>query len=488
MKIKNIIHSLKFKMLLVTLASIILAVGIFMGSFILGNFLVWKYYLDDNMVQKRVNQYIGDFQEYVTANRLFTTDMNRINAWVSSSRYMELVIYKDSQLIYSPEWFEKVTEASTGNVTEETSGYTSADSTQNVSEMPTGSQKPNYGEGRDFRDYLNEDSRKEYENTLSDILDGNRELSPVVFTDGTLLVTVVDYSENLMHSGVIILSFALAFTVLMIVMMIAFSKLTMRITRLAANVKMVERGDMGIPIYSKGKDEIATLASDINSMRKSIVSNMSKEREAWEANAELITAMSHDIRTPLTVMMGYLDLMELQCDDETMAEYLNTCRENAVKLKKLSDDMFRYFLVFGRKELDLELCKYPAQSVVHHMLDEHIILLEEQGYVTVKESDDADGEICVDLINLGRVVDNIFSNIRKYADKDKPVKFSVYVSDGRLNIKVENFVTQAPIVESNEIGLKTCHKIMEQMGGEFVSQRNDNTFIATVSLPISKND
>lgn len=475
-------------MLLVTLLSIALAAGIFIGSFVLGNFLVWKYYLDDNMVQERADQYISSFQKYVTDNRLFTTDMSRINAWVSSSRYMELVIYKDSQLIYSPGWFEKETGTMIDGDTELTSGYPSENGTGNEPEKNTELQKPSYGEGRDFLDYLNEDARREYERILSDILDGNRELSPVVFTDGTLLVTVVDYSENLMHSGVVIISSTLAFSVLMIIMMIAFSKLTVRITRLAANVKMVEQGEINVPIYSKGKDEIATLASDINGMRVSIVSNMSKEREAWEANAGLITAMSHDIRTPLTVMMGYLDLIKLQCDDEAITEYIDVCRENAEKLKKLSDDMFRYFLVFGRRELQLDMAKYSAQSVIHHMLDEHIILLEEQGYTTVKASDNVDGEIYADVINLGRVIDNIFSNIRKYADMKKPVKFNIYVSDGKLNIRAENYVTDAPAVESNEIGLKTCHKIMEQMGGEFASQRKDDTFAAIVSLPVTKNN
>lgn len=470
-------------MLIVTILSLAFAVGVFAASYTLGNFLVWKYYLDDKMVEERSKDYIEDFQQYVVDNKLFTTDMDKITSW-RQSRYMELVIYKDSELIYSPEWFDgndpKPTEAVTETVTEAASGDDMI--TEGASEKP----EYNYGEGRDFRDYLNEETRKEYEKTLADILEGNRELSAVVFKDGTLLVTVVDYSENLMQSGVVIISFLLAFVVITVIMMIAFSKLTLRITRLALNVKRVEHGAVDIPIYSKGTDEIATLASDINSMRISIVSNMSKEREAWEANAGLITAMSHDIRTPLTVMIGYLDILELQSEDETSREYLAACRENAIKLKELSDDMFRYFLVFGKREIELSYEQYKASELIEHMLDEHILLLEERGYTVERDYTSVDGKIKVDLLYFGRVIDNMFSNLGKYADVSVPVSFSVTESGGVLQIKCVNGICNSD-AESSGIGLKTCQKIMEQMGGRFDTHKEESSFVTTVSLPIINN-
>ena len=475
-------------MMIVTFISILLAAGIFAGSYTLGNFLVWKYYLDDKMVEDRGNQYIKDFQAYVTDNKLYTTDMDKITDW-SDSRYMELVIYKDSELIYSPEWFEQAlkpeteeTEVPTESVSESVTDTETEVATENITELPDYS----YGEGRDFRDYLNEDTRHEYEQTLADILEGNRELSPIVFKDGTLLVTVIDYSENLMRSAVVIFSFLIAFLVMAVIMMTAFSRLTVRITRLASNVKRVEHGTVDIPVYSKGNDEIATLAHDINSMRISIVSNLSKEREAWEANAGLITAMSHDIRTPLTVMMGYLDILELQTDDETSKEYLSACRENAVRLKELSDDMFRYFLVFGKREIELDFGNYPASDILNHMIDEHTVLLTERGCEVIKHAEDIRGDIRVDLLYFGRVIDNVFSNINKYADMSRSVNFKIIERDGYAVVETNNAVNNTGEAESNEIGLKTCQKIMEQMGGEFAYNKEGNSFVTTIKLPIMK--
>ncbi len=499
-------------MMIVTFVSIALAAGIFAGTYTLGNFLVWKYYLDDKMVENRSNEYINDFRQYVTDNQLFTTDMDKI-AGFTGNRYMELVIYKDSQLIYSPGWLEDDTEEPTEEPSEDSTDI-GEDPTEDASELDTGlgeettegvtegvtefetqgsteaeteeeTEAPDYsyGEGRDFRDYLNEDARREYEQLLADILDGNRELSPVVFKDGTLLVTVVDNSESLLATLVLIGSFLLAFIIMATIMMIAFSNLTRRITSLASNVKRVEHGAVDIPVYSKGNDEISTLASDINSMRISIVSNMSKEQEAWEANAGLITAMSHDIRTPLTVTMGYLDILDAQTEDESSKEYIDICKENTVKLKKLSDDMFQYFLVFGKRDIQLTFSSHPADMVIHHMLDEHMILLSESGYTFENSLELEGGDICVDMTYFGRVIDNIFSNVNKHADKASVVGVRTYSDGKEIFIEVSNGIS-SNIAESSEIGIKTCQKIMEQMGGKFTTKKQNGRFVATVVLPI----
>ncbi len=476
-------------MLLATVLSFIVAVGVFMGAYTAGNFLVWKYYLDEKRVEERSLDHINDFQEYVRNNNLFTTDVERIDKW-TGSKFIELIIYKDDQLIYSPEWFEKETDEATELPTEQGSEI----NTEQVSELSseesgdvqaeTKKEQYPYGEGRDFRDYLNEDTRKEYENALAEILEGNRELSPVLFKDGTLLVTVVDYSENLMYSGVVVGSAALAFIVLMVAVMLSFSRLTSRITKLASNVRQVESGKLEVPVIASGNDEIARLASDIDEMRTSIISNMSKEQEAWEANTGLITAMSHDIRTPLTILLGYIDLLELQTDDATEKEYISACRENAIRLKKLSDDMFGYFLVFGKREIQLDFSEQSAGDVINHMLDEHIILLRESGYNVEKTSEDIDGNIYVDLLYFGRVIDNVFSNIKKYADKSNPVKIYATQADGNVIVEMSNKISDSNTAESSGIGIKTCTKIMEQMSGAFRVCDNEESFTSIIKLPL----
>ena len=109
-------------------------------------------------------------------------------------------------------------------------------------------------------------------------------------------------------------------------MFIYFRRITRKISKLAGDVSKIGAGELEVLTPPKGKDEITSLADDVNRMCISIRENAVKEREAWEANAGLITAMSHDLRTPLTVLMGYLDIIAMQEElSQDTKNYLQTC-------------------------------------------------------------------------------------------------------------------------------------------------------------------
>ena len=427
--------SIKSKLFLVMLIGLVVAGAIFTVAWKVGGFIVWRYYLDEDKVEQRNRQNIEDFQQYVLDEKLSINDTELIKEW-SDGKYIELVVYKNGSLVFTPDWFETGTDGS--------------ENSDIYNDIISGE--------RGFEQYLTEEARTRYERILNDILDENQNLSPIVFRDGTLLAAVIDYSEDFVYNIVFIISLGLAFVVFAVIMAFCFTNITARITKLAHNVKKVEQGQINMPVSIEGNDEISTLASDVNSMRNTVVENMSKEREAWEANAGLITAMSHDIRTPLTVLLGYLDLMQIQNHDPVMREYLEACRENALRLKKLSDDLFSYFLVFGKRNFDISLNKCNSDGVLMHMIEEHTILLAEKGYVFDKVWDAENREINVDTVYLGRVIDNVFSNIGKYADVNSPVRISVYVKNGYITLKFENAVCDGKGAESNGIGIKTCSK------------------------------
>ncbi len=445
------------------LIGLVVAGAIFTVAWKAGGFIVWRYYLDEDKVEQRNRQNIENFQKYVLDEKLSINDTELIKKW-SDGKYIELVVYKNGSLVFTPDWFETDTDGS--------------DDSDIYNDIISGE--------RGFEQYLTEEARIRYERILNDILDENQNLSPIIFRDGTLLAAVIDYSEDFVYNIVFIISLGLAFVVFAVIMAFCFTNITARITRLAHNVKKVEQGQINMPVNIEGNDEISTLASDVNSMRNTVVENMSKEREAWEANAGLITAMSHDIRTPLTVLLGYLDLMQIQNHDPVMREYLEACRENALRLKKLSDDLFSYFLVFGKRNFDITLNKYNSDDVLRHMIEEHTILLAEKGYVFEKVWDAENREINIDTVYLGRVIDNVFSNIGKYADVNSPVRISVYVKNGYITLEFENTVCDGKGAESNGIGTKTCSKIMEQMGGSFVCENVKGKFVTIVNLPVSE--
>lgn len=443
----------------------ILALIIAASTFVIikevGDFLVWRYYMDEQAQEERIDEYIVDFQEYVRKNKLSVNNHKKISDW-SRGKYFDMVFYKNSSLIYAPEWFEDY-EAETESGRLDDDSWFSGD--------------------RGFEQYLTEEARVAYRQALDDILKGNRSLSPVYFSDGTLLVTVVDYSEDLIYS--VLFAFALigAFIVLAIIMMLGFTRLVFRVNRLAQDIKLAESTNSISPIALDGNDELAALADDVNNMRNSVVDNMTKERQAWEANTGLITAMSHDIRTPLTVMLGYLDLLELQNEDPDSKEYILACKENALRLKRLSDEMFSYFLVFGKKDVDINIDNLSI-DVVGNMIAEHEFLLTENGYFIENSGSAENTVILADTVYLGRVIGNIFSNIGKYADKNEPIYIDWQVADGNVVIAIRNRKSSKDeYAESNGIGLKTCARIMEKMNGSFRAFEQDSYFTVELKIP-----
>lgn len=523
-----------------------MSASVFVVSKEAGDFLVWRYYLDEETKQEREEQYIKDLQSYVTSNKLLTTDSDKIGAF-GGSRYMEMIFYKDSTLIYAPEWFERMENESGDGETlaqsgEESLGETFASSdtagadtdgwadgeglesgSDNATEGEGGSEDSESAEGgsaesnssesdssesasedsdtekvappaendwfsgdRGFKQYLSEEERAEYMQRLKNILDGNQKLSPVEFVDGTLLVSVVDYTEEFVYQIVFVVALLAALSVLLLIMVFNFTRMATRINRLANNVKLVESGNLDLTIKSDGNDEITALANDVNSMRNAVVDNMIKEKKAWETNAELITALSHDVRTPLTVMLGYLDLLDIQNGDPTDGEYIAACKENALKLKRLSDDMFSYFTVFGKNELEPELFTLHKAEFIGQMIAEHEILIIENGGCIAFEGELPDVNIRLDAVYFGRVIDNVFSNINKYADFSDPIVIRLHLDDGMLVLEFKNKIKDSDErAESNRIGIKTCVRIMEQLGGRFEHFSEGESFVSKVVLPIA---
>ena len=500
------------KLLFTTTAALLLAVISFFGVKELGDFLVWRHFMADDVLEERADELVQSLNTYIYENKLSVNDTDKVLEW-TEGKQIDIILYRDSDLIYAPDWFvnaesesESSTHTETGSESEgsgesdesegESDSETESDESESESDSETESGKALHGESYDgdgwfsgdrgFEQYLTAEAREKYLKALENILEGNAQMTPLYFVDGTLLVTIVDYSVDVMHNLVIAVSVIVSVVIVAIIMGFSLSNLSRRVRRLAGKVKAVESGH-DMPIELDGRDEIAQLASDVNSMRDSLVETMSKEKQAWEANADLITAMSHDIRTPLTVLLGYLDLMELQGGTDN--EYITACKENALRLKGLSDDMFSYFLVFGKGEVSPTFTTVRADEWLTHIFSERELLLSQGGYNIRLDGEIPSVSLRLDEMLFSRVVDNIFSNITKYADIDSPVVIGIECDGEELCVNCSNCRrTDKHIPESNGIGLKTCSKIMEEMGGSLSYKEENRVFTVAIRKPVEKCD
>ena len=494
-------------------STLLFGVGIALVLFFVTNFLadfyIQKKYMSEERRKERAASYVEDLQNYVTENGLSSDDTNEISKWAKGYRYLYVLIYKDDKLMFESGNYESSNTDKTGenkenaddvpdnsveNGAENTDNNTDGTDTDTPADTDGASDESQNTEGTSQKDdgkyqapgiTVRVPTRDEL---IAEAVAGGSH--PIVTTDGVLIASMVDYTEYLYYDIFNIVSVMLGFIGFLLVMWVYFFELTKRITQLGKEVTAVADGDMTRAITAEGEDEITRLCTDVEYMRSSMLENIEKERAALEANRELITAMSHDIRTPLTVLLGYIDIMKLNAPEGDMQQYIEASERTALRLKKMSDDMFSYFLVYGGGiEVSVQEC--DARTLVDQMLSGHVFLLREQGYTIDFNFEGEDNEFLSDTIvvtdppQLMRIVENIFSNVMKYADKEKPVSIFVGAEVDEMTIKVTNHVAQnIDGAQKNGIGLRSCMKLANAMDIRFSSDGEDGVFNSVMYVPI----
>ncbi|MEG0574354.1 MAG: HAMP domain-containing sensor histidine kinase [Erysipelotrichaceae bacterium] len=238
---------------------------------------------------------------------------------------------------------------------------------------------------------------------------------------------------------------------------------TRYLERIAKSIKQMETGDLKSEIKVVGKDELSELATQLNYLRKTLSDNMENEAIAHQSNKDLITAMSHDLRTPLTSLIGYLDIIELKKyqSPEQLQHYVEASKRKAIQIKELSDRLFQYFLVYDvNQEIILE--RLPIEYL-HELIQGHNEELQGQGYHIQDDTIFDDVMFKGNKSVLQRIFDNIYSNIIKYADKNEPITIQAINELGKLKISIANGMKEVVSkIESNEIGLRSSEKMMIQ--------------------------
>ena len=331
-----------------------------------------------------------------------------------------------------------------------------------------------------------------YRNGETDIrINDNAEYVSILYKNSTIKIVLRDTSYQDYYAVVTIVSLFVSFAVTLIVMLLIFRYTFLnRILTLSKQVRAVSFGETEREVRVKGTDEIKRLGDDIDSMRLSMIDQYEKEQDAIKANNELLTSISHDIRTPLTSIIGYSEMMtdERTTNPEELKKYAEICRDKAYRLKELTDTLFRYFYVYGREETDLQFEKFDAQMLFTQILGEQIVDIMQEGYdVRVPTELEEQAYINIDVDLFKRVLDNVFINLKKYADKAKPIIINGFISEGKVYITIENSVRKgANQAESTKVGLKTCARAMAQFGGSFSVESDGKVFTETLTLPLAK--
>lgn len=417
-------------------AALLAAIGTYLLVSAVGETVIENVYMSEKAQNERNLATVSSFQTYAREFDLSSRDTEYISRWAISQDDTYILLYKDRRLALEAGWW-----------------------------------------GID--DGTNEDIQ-----SLDDLYDVMT--YPVYLRDGVFQAVVYDFSESRLYDAVQLGAVAMGCIVFAIFMLIYNRRITRAIVEISEEVRQIGDGNLQLQLVATGDDELARLTRSVESMRRSILKKTADQQQALKQNQELISAMSHDIRNPLTALMGYLDLAQngQYRTEEERSGYIQAAYSRSVQIKKLTDELFRYSLVFGAQELPIKLEEFDAAALLDQMVGEGLVMLEQKGFMVQRTVQPVSCRISIDATYFKRVLDNLADNICKYADPARPVAVLVAQDNGELIISARNAILKDPgQVESNRIGLRICEKIMRQMGGTFSKVQTDDTFTVTLTLP-----
>lgn len=210
---------------------------------------------------------------------------------------------------------------------------------------------------------------------------------------------------------------------------------------------------------------------------------------------EAITNISHDLRTPLTVICGYLDLLEQEEKSEAVSRYLSYIENRTQTLKQLTEELFRYSVIISTNEtIQTELLS--LNGILEESIATFYAVLTEHGITPVIQLPHKQVVCQGNKAALSRVFSNILNNALKYSDGD----LEIYMSDtgqiiftntaSKLDlVQVEKLFDRFFSVESSRnstgLGLSISKTLLEQMKGSISAKYQHNQLSIYIQLPVN---
>ncbi|MGC6177677.1 sensor histidine kinase [Lacrimispora sp. 38-1] len=212
------------------------------------------------------------------------------------------------------------------------------------------------------------------------------------------------------------------------------------IGRISDAMQRISEGDLNITVDLEGDDEFSVMAASLNKMVGDLRDLMDKEREAERTKNELITNIAHDLRTPLTSIIGYLELLSKEgaIDQEVQKKYIGIAYVKTKRLEKLIEDLFGFTkLNYGK--ISMNVTKVDVIKLLSQLLEEFYPSFMDKNLSYELQSNVPIQIVSADANLLARLFDNLINNAIKYGADGKRILVKVHGGEGLVSIQVVNY-------------------------------------------------
>lgn len=218
------------------------------------------------------------------------------------------------------------------------------------------------------------------------------------------------------------------------------------------SVKKIDSLEFLSNLEEEGNDEFTELAKSINIMNARLQARLKKEKEIEDSKYELITSVSHDLKTPLTSIIGYLELINNHRyeDENSRDEYISIVYHKSIRLKELVNELFEYTKLTSN-DVKLELHRFNVSALINQLVGESIIDFNDKEIEVVLENPYKELYANIDVKLISRVFENLIKNAEKYSDSHSTFKIIVDSSEEYIIVHFINKCKGIKEIDVNKI-------------------------------------
>jgi len=225
--------------------------------------------------------------------------------------------------------------------------------------------------------------------------------------------------------------------------------ITRYFTRIIKTVDRFKKGDLDARIPVKSDDEVGQLATSFNEMADRIQQNIEKIRRMEKSRRELIANVSHDLRTPLASLQGYVETLTLKSDkisEEKKQEYMNIVLQNADKLNQLVDELFELSKLEARQ---VRPNKEPffVNELVQDVTSKYQLQASDRNININPVTSNNLPPVYADVSMIDRVIQNLLDNALKYTPEQGAITVQLTDQEDNVQVKVSD---TGPGIEEEE--------------------------------------